>query len=161
VVSKVMEGRTAKRDQLFADFSGDGQSLDNLKKGFSTCIRCMNCMESCPICYCKTCIFKTPTFDHASDKYAEWSLRKGVQKMPSETMLFHLTRLNHMSTSCIGCGLCDTACPMGLPVTTLFRQVAQGVQSMMDYTPGASVEDPIPLSVFREDELQDESGAKD
>jgi formate dehydrogenase subunit beta len=161
VVSALKAERAKARDELFAAFDTENNGLDGLKKAFSTCIRCYNCMENCPICYCKVCIFKTPTFDHAGDKYAGWAKRKGAQKMPSETVLFHLTRLNHMSTSCIGCGLCDTVCPMGLPVTTLFRKTAQGTQEMMDYVPGRSLDDPIPLSVFREDELQDESGAKD
>ena len=146
---------------LFAKFSTEAEGLEGLKKVFATCIRCLNCMENCPICYCKLCIFKSPTFDHPGERYARWAKRKGAQKMPAETMLFHLTRLNHMASSCIGCGLCDTACPMGLPVATLFRKVAGGVQGMLEYVPGRSLEDPIPLTVFREDELQDESGARD
>ncbi len=161
VVEGVNKGREAAREKVFAEMTEDAQSLEGLKKRFSTCIRCLNCMENCPICYCKQCIFKSTTFDHPGSSYAKWAMRKGVQKMPSETMLFHLTRLNHMATSCIGCGLCDTACPMGLPVASLFSKVANGVQGMLDYKAGASLEDPIPLSVFREDELQEESGAED
>jgi formate dehydrogenase subunit beta len=48
---------------------------------------------------------------------------------------------------------------MGLPVASLFRSVAKGVQGMLEYVPGKSLEDPIPLTVFREDELEEESGA--
>lgn len=161
VTQALVKERTAARDALFAAFSQEAGGLDGIKQAFSSCIRCLNCMENCPICYCKLCIFKTPTFDHPSERFVRWSKRKGIQKMPAETMLFHLTRLNHMASSCIGCGLCDTACPMGLPVATLFRKVAGGVQAMLEYTPGRGLEDPIPLSTFREDELQSESGAKD
>lgn len=159
VVAELTAARTAARDALFASFQSQAKGLEGLKKAFATCIRCYNCMENCPICYCKLCIFKTPTFDHPGELYARWAERKGAQKMPAETTLFHLTRLNHMASSCIGCGLCDTSCPMGLPVATLFRSVAQGVQGMLEYEPGRSLEDPIPLTVFREDELEDESGA--
>ncbi len=159
VVADLVAARTKARDALFAAFQKDAKGLDGFKKAFATCIRCYNCMENCPICYCKLCIFKTPTFDHPGELYARWAERKGAQKMPAETTLFHLTRLNHMATSCIGCGLCDTACPMGLPVASLFRAVARGVQGMLEYEPGRSLEDPIPLTVFREDELEEESGA--
>ncbi|GAB4269039.1 4Fe-4S dicluster domain-containing protein [Deferrisoma sp.] len=159
VLSQVQASRTKARDELFERFRAEARGIEGLKEAFATCIRCYNCMENCPICYCKQCIFKSPTFDHPGELYARWAERKGAQRMPAETLLFHLTRLNHMATSCIGCGLCDTACPMGLPVATLFRSVAQKVQAMLEYEPGRSLDDPIPLVVFREDELQEESGA--
>lgn len=160
VVAKVKAEKTKARDALFAAFQKESGGLEGMKKTFATCIKCLNCMENCPICYCKLCIFKSTTFDHPAERYPRWAARKGAQKMPAETVLFHLTRLNHMASSCIGCGVCDTACPMGLPVATLFRKVAGSVQGMLEYSPGRSLDDAIPLSKFREDELQVESGAK-
>lgn len=161
VVSQLIEERIKKRDQVFKEFREETTDLQALMNTFSMCVRCHNCMVACPICYCKECVFRTPTFEHQSDQFLRWADRKGGIQMPTDTLIFHLTRLAHMATSCIGCGLCDSACPSGLPVTTLFRTVGHGVQSLFDYVPGRDPDEAPPVATFREDELQIETGAKD
>ncbi len=159
VIERLTEERIKKRDEVFEAFRSKTKSLQDLMNALSTCIRCHNCMVACPICYCKECVFRTPTLEHKADQFIRWADRKGGVRMPMDTLLFHLIRLSHMVTSCIGCGLCDSACPNDLPVATLFRAVAQKVQAMFDYAPGRSVDEEPPVATFREDELQAESGA--
>jgi len=161
VISSLIEERIRKRDQVYREFRERSGDLQTLMNTFSTCVRCHNCMVACPICYCKECVFRTPTFEPQSDQFLRWAERRGGIQMPVDTLVFHLTRLAHMVTSCIGCGLCDSACPSGLPVATLFRTVGHGVQSMFDYVPGRDPEETPPVATFREDELQLETGAKD
>jgi formate dehydrogenase subunit beta len=161
VISHVIEARIRKRDQVFSEFRDKVENLGDLMNALSTCIRCHNCMVACPICYCKECVFRTPIFEHQSDQFLRWADRKGGIQMPTDTLIFHLTRMAHMATSCVGCGLCDSACPNGLPVTTLFRTVGQGVQSLFDYVPGRDSDETPPVATFREDELQIETGARD
>ncbi len=154
-IERLIAERTAERDKMFAAFRERVTGVDGLLAEFSTCIRCYNCMGACPICYCKECIFRTPTFDHASPQYFRWAERKGSIRLPTDTLLFHLTRLNHMSTSCVGCGLCESACPSELPVALIFRAVGQETQAIFDYHPGRSLEEEVPVATFREDELTD------
>jgi formate dehydrogenase subunit beta len=146
-------GRIAERDRRFAEFRAQVDGLDGLLSYFSTCIRCHNCMIACPICYCPECIFRTPTFDHTSAQYFQWAERKGAIRMPTDTLIFHLTRMNHMSTSCVGCGMCSSACPNDIAVATAFRAVAEKTQAIYDYVAGRSLEEKVPLATFREDEL--------
>jgi formate dehydrogenase subunit beta len=153
IVERLIAERTAERDRVFAAFRERVIGMDTLLAEFSTCIRCYNCMGACPICYCKECIFRTPTFDHASPQYFRWAERKGSIRLPTDTLLFHLTRLNHMATSCVGCGMCESACPSELPVALIFRTVGQETQAIFDYHPGRSLEEEVPVSTFREDEL--------
>ncbi|HID64964.1 MAG TPA: formate dehydrogenase [Anaerolineae bacterium] len=155
VTERLIAERTAERDRVFAAFRERVAGVDSLLAEFSTCIRCYNCMGACPLCYCKECIFRTPTFDHASPQYFRWAERKGAIRLPTDTLLFHLTRLNHMSTSCVGCGLCESACPSELPVALVFRAVGQETQAIFDYHPGRSLEEEVPVATFREDELTD------
>ena len=163
VVDKLIAARIQARDAAFAEFRERVGSVDGLLAEFSTCIRCHNCMINCPICYCKECIFRTATFDHESDLYYRWAGRKGVVRMLPDTTLFHLTRLNHMVTSCIGCGVCTDVCPSDIPVATIFRTVGEKTQAVFDYIPGLSLEDKVPLTTFREDELTElgERGSHD
>jgi len=151
VVEKVVAARTQVRDARFAEIC---QRLDQegIEGVFAACVRCHNCMTVCPICYCKTCLFKSPVFDHEPVQYMNWAQRKGACRLPADTMLFHLTRLNHMVLSCIGCGMCTSDCPAELPVGLVFRAIGQQVQAVFDYVPGRSVEEPLPLVTFREDE---------
>jgi formate dehydrogenase subunit beta len=161
VIAQLVDGRIKKRDEVFGGFREKAGDLQALMNTLSTCVRCHNCMVACPICYCKECVFRTPTFEHQSSQFLRWADRKGGIQMPTDTMIFHLTRMAHMVTSCIGCGLCDSACPNGLPIATLFRTVGHGVQAMFDYVPGRDPNETPPVATFREDELQVESGAKD
>jgi formate dehydrogenase subunit beta len=150
---KLIGARTEARDAALAEFRERTSSMEGLLAQFSTCIRCHNCMTNCPICYCRECIFRTPTFEHESELYYQWAERKGTVRMLPDTLLFHLTRLNHMVTSCVGCGVCTDACPVDIPVATVFRAVGEKVQAIFDYHPGRSLEDAAPVQEFREDEL--------
>jgi formate dehydrogenase subunit beta len=150
---KLIAARTQARDAAFAGFRQRVNSIDGLLQEFATCIRCHNCMINCPICYCKECIFRTPTFEHDSQLFFQWAERKGTVRMLPDTLLFHLTRLNHMVTSCVGCGVCTDACPVDIPVGTVFRAVGEKVQALFDYHPGRSLEEAAPVQEFREDEL--------
>jgi formate dehydrogenase subunit beta len=147
--------RVEARDSVFAEFRGRVNTMDGLLEEFSACIRCHNCMINCPICYCRECIFRTPTFEHESQLYYQWAERKGTVRMLPDTLLFHLTRLNHMATSCVGCGMCTEACPVDIPVGTVFRAVGEKVQAIFEYQPGRSLEETAPVQEFREDELTD------
>jgi formate dehydrogenase subunit beta len=158
VVNKVIAERTKKRDALFQEFKGIVMNLQTFLDRFSTCVRCHNCMVACPICYCKECVFRTAVFEHDGDQFLRWADRKGGIRMPTDTLIFHLIRMSHMVTSCIGCGLCDSACPSRLPVATLFRSVGDKIQKMFQYVPGRNVEEVPPVATFREDELKIESG---
>ena len=159
VVNKVIAERTKKRDALFQEFKGVVKNLQTFLDRFSTCVRCHNCMVACPICYCKECVFRTAVFEHDGDQFLRWADRKGGIRMPPDTLIFHLIRMSHMVTSCIGCGLCDSACPSRLPVATLFRSVGDRIQKMFQYVPGRNVEEVPPVASFKEDELKIESGA--
>ncbi|HIP87777.1 MAG TPA: formate dehydrogenase [Anaerolineales bacterium] len=151
VVEKVVSARTQVRDERFAEIR-QRLEKEGIEGVFAACIRCHNCMTNCPICYCKTCLFKSPIFEHEPIQYMNWARRKGAFRLPADMALFHLTRLNHMALSCIGCGVCTDACPADLPVGRVFRAIGQEVQAVFDYVPGRDVEEPLPLITFREDE---------
>ncbi|MFH1007313.1 MAG: 4Fe-4S dicluster domain-containing protein [Candidatus Latescibacterota bacterium] len=147
-VERLMDLRKGKLEELGAQV----QSFLSLVS--SRCINCQNCRSVCPICYCKQCVFEGPIFDYQSDKMFDLAQKKGILKMPTDTYLFHLTRMNHMLASCVACGQCEEACPNGLPVGSVFAALGRKVQSLFDYQPGRNLEDELPLSTFKEEELQ-------
>ncbi len=145
----------ATRDRVLSETAARTATPEGLVQMFGTCIRCHNCMANCPICYCKTCFFRTDVFDHDPMQYMLWAERKGAARLPADTVLFHLARMNHMSTSCVGCGLCTSACPVHIPVGAAFRAVAARTQALFGYVAGRNLDDVPPVKTFQADELRD------
>jgi formate dehydrogenase subunit beta len=153
-IDRLVADRVKRRDEVFAQTLAETKGLEKLTSIFAPCIGCHNCRDMCPVCYCRECVFDSTTFAFEADKYLGWASKKGALRVPTDTLLFHLTRLNHMDTSCVGCGLCQAACPNDVPVLRIFRLVGSKVQPLFDYVPGRSVDDPLPLTTFKEAEFE-------
>jgi formate dehydrogenase subunit beta len=153
-VAELISKRSENNRELLIESRQRFGKLESLLSEFMNCKRCYNCRVECPICYCKECVFQTSLFEHKPDQYLRWAQRKGAIKLPYETVLYHLTRLNHMATSCIDCGQCSSACPNDLPVFELFHLIGKDVQKVFEYVPGRDIEEEPPVVTFKEEELE-------
>jgi formate dehydrogenase subunit beta len=114
-------GRAAVLAEARAALAGPGQ----LAATFAACVRCGNCSTACPMCYCRECLFRSATFERPLDDLVRLAGRKGAVRLPADTALYHLTRMSHVAASCVGCGLCEEACPNDVPLARLFAAAAR------------------------------------
>jgi formate dehydrogenase subunit beta len=109
---------------------GEGkQRLENIIKETSRCIRCYQCVEQCPICYCVECSTKKPYLVPPGD-------------VPPSFM-FHLIRLTHVSDSCVNCGQCQELCAMDIPNALHMHALQVDLQEMFGYVPGVDMTLPV------------------
>ena len=154
-VNELIDERKKKRKQTNDALRGDIEGIDRLVEAFSTCINCHNCMRVCPICYCRQCHFDSDKMKFSFDDYLTRAEARGGSRIPTDTLLFHIGRMLHMSLSCVSCGMCEDACPTAIPVAQIFTLVGDRNQGAFDYVPGRSVDESLPLTTFEEDEFQE------
>ena len=155
IVAQINKTNAAANQAMIEDITQKTDSIVKLNAFFDRCINCYNCRNMCPVCYCKECVFNTDVFYHQPVQYHQWAEKKGIVKLPTDTVFFHLTRIAHISHACVGCGQCSNACPSNINVFELFKSVAQQTQAAFEYSPGINEDDPPPLSVFYEKEFED------
>ncbi len=157
-IDALVAQRIAYRDALLASHRARTGTVEGLVAATAACINCYNCRVACPLCYCRECVFATDLFRHDSAKYLAWAGKRGSLRMPTDTLFYHLTRMVHMSTLCVGCGQCSSACPNGIDVMEMFRSTAAATQARFGYVPGCAYEDKQPMATFHLDELCDATG---
>jgi formate dehydrogenase subunit beta len=128
---------------------------DKLLETLSHCINCHVCRSVCPICYCRQCYFESQAILMPPENILARARRKGGMRLPTDTLLFHLGRMSHMSLSCVSCGACEDACPSAIPVAQIFSLVGDATQKQFDYASGRSMTEPLPAVTYKEDELPD------
>ncbi|UCF50100.1 MAG: Coenzyme F420 hydrogenase/dehydrogenase, beta subunit C-terminal domain [Thermoplasmatales archaeon] len=153
-VKNIREEKNKNRIDFIKE-GGKIKGIDALAKFFDKCINCHNCMKVCPICYCKECLFDSSVFNLEANKYIGKAEKKGLFKMPNDSLLFHTTRMNHMVVSCVGCGLCEQACPSDIPLMEIIIPIGENAQKEFDYSPGIDIEKKIPMVIYKEDEYQE------
>ncbi len=145
------EGR-ARREKEFKAIADRLRSPGALEELLAECIACRNCRDVCPVCYCRECFFDKPLNNPSPDEMVMLAgLRDGVD-FPFDVLFFHLVRLNHMGISCVGCGMCDDACPKGIPVSLIFQSIGEEIQRTFGYEAGRSLDEPLPLLMFRKED---------
>ncbi|OQX89234.1 MAG: hypothetical protein B6D65_04235 [candidate division Zixibacteria bacterium 4484_93] len=150
----IVKSRKQEEEKLFQFFDKNVGGLDNLLNTFANCMNCHNCMRVCPICFCRECFFDSTALDFEGEHFVELAARRGDMHLPTDTLLFHIGRMNHMAISCVGCGFCEDACPVEIPLLTVFKRISRDVQALFDYSAGSSRLDEHPLKTFREEELE-------
>jgi ferredoxin len=111
------------------------------KKWFKNCIRCYACRNVCPLCFCKECLH---------DKFPPIWVSK--YSKDSDAITFQLIRAFHAIGRCTGCGECERVCPMGIPLSKLYKKVEKDVKDMFGYVAGVNASDIPPLATFEQEE---------
>lgn len=124
----------------------DGLSLEE-RMGFwrgqiERCIRCYACRSACPMCVCQdNCV--------SDAREPHWLTQEDT---PTQKFFFQLIHAMHLAGRCTGCGECNRACPMGIPVGALKLQISRVMKKLFEYAPGMDVNATPPLLGFEVEE---------
>jgi len=152
-VQKLQEERRKTRDAGEEAIRQEIQGLKGLAGMFSDCISCRACRTVCPVCYCRLCFIDMKDRRPSSGDLVDRSIQSGSQRLVPNTLLFHIGRMAHMSLSCVSCGMCQDACPSGIPIGEIVSMVSSSTTGIFGYKAGESPDEPLPLNTFRHDEL--------
>ncbi|MGD8717449.1 MAG: 4Fe-4S dicluster domain-containing protein [Candidatus Zixiibacteriota bacterium] len=152
-VKKRTAKRRAAKEEAHVKLRGEAGGAEGLAATLVSCIGCHACRSVCPICFCRQCYFDSDAMKVPAANTLARAQRKGAARLPTDTFLFHLGRMAHMSLSCVSCGACEDACPAHVPVAELFGLVAANTQATFDYEAGRDRAEAVPTTYYQVDEL--------
>ncbi len=153
--------RSAENEKIAAEAKASLDALPKvdseaaLEEFLRDCIVCKNCRDVCPVCYCKECFFDQPIGNPVGGDLLNLAEARGAIAVPANQLMYHLTRVYHVSTTCVACGACEDACPKDIPLTRFYPVLTKKVQEIFEYVPGKDVKEPLPFTTYEDDELEE------
>lgn len=106
------------------------------------CIRCYACRSACPMCVCRDwCV--------SDSRDPEWVTQDDTVQ---QKLFFQLIHAQHLAGRCTGCGECQRACPMGIPVFALKQQFGRMIKKIFGYGAGMDINATPPLLTYQIEE---------
>jgi coenzyme F420-reducing hydrogenase delta subunit/ferredoxin len=117
------------------------------EKEIEKCISCNACRKICYGCFCPECIFESVR--------PRWVTGR---RSLGEKFFFHSVRAFHLVGRCIECGECERACPAGVRLMLLNKQLQRDIENLFGCRGIGVTEEPPPLLTFSKDDPDPFSG---
>ena len=96
------------------------------------------------MCFCERCL--------ADKTQPQWI---DSSPHPRGNLAWHLTRAMHQAGRCSGCGECERACPVDIPLMLLNRKVAQVVADSWGFKASEDPAVAAPIGTFNKEDPQE------
>lgn len=112
------------------------------EKEMERCVRCYACRNACPLCVCR---------DHcvAASREPHWLTQADSTR---DKLFFQLVHATHLAGRCTGCGECQRACPVGIPVGLFKRFMNRASERLFGFRGGVDPGAALPLQTFKQEE---------
>ncbi len=154
-LDNIINRKTEQKNKIYGTLKTEDLGVAGLTKLFGRCINCHACSKACPACYCKLCFFESAENEYNPSIFEMMLNNRGALRLPADTIFYHIGRLIHVGITCVGCGMCSDACPTNIPIARIFAKAGEHIQQLFDYVPGRNIDEEIPLSTFKKNELQE------
>jgi formate dehydrogenase (coenzyme F420) beta subunit len=78
---------------------------------FKKCIKCQGCTVNCPVIF---------------DLKLKPSVAEGMAEIPP-ALSYHMARMTAIGGDCCNCGACEDGCPVDIPLSRLYHEVAKRI----------------------------------
>ena len=146
-LSRLTTIRRQRRSQALAKSSQLLADLPSLLALLAPCTACFECLYVCPLH--TTHAFK-PLREKESYAADRGNLPSGEGWMGREREsgpLGELIEFGRRAVSCVGCGMCESACPNHVPLTALQGVLGSKVREEFNYVPGRSLRERLPWAM--------------
>ena len=113
------------------------------KSQMERCIKCYACRNACPMCICRD-------FCISDSREPHWTTQGSSVK---DKLFFQTIHAVHLAGRCTGCGECQRACPVGIPILALRQQLGRAIGKLFDgYAAGMNPSLTPPLYTYQPEE---------